>query len=121
MRAANARCTVRRKFRGMANHERLFEVQVHLQSLHHRAHVRVLHHDQRPDGAVHPELEPAEGVPSELETAQQHVFGPGQPELGRLCQGGGHGPGVGDRHDYMEDDRAEQHTDGVDHIHRIVE
>jgi len=81
----------------------------------------VLHHDQRPDGAVHAELEPAEGVPGEPEAAQQHVFGAGQPELGRLRHGGGHGPGAGDRHDHMEDDRAEQHTDGVDHIHRVVE
>jgi len=81
----------------------------------------MLHHDQRSDGAVHSELEPAEGVPSEPEASQQHVFSAGQPELGRLRQGGGHGPGVGDRHDHMEDDRAEQHTDGIDHIHRIVE
>jgi len=70
---------------------------------------------------VHAELEPAEGVSSELEYVQQHLFGAGQSELGRFRQRGGHGPGAGDRHDHMENDRAEQHTDGVDNIHRVVE
>jgi len=105
----------------VADHERRIQAQVHLRPLHHRAHVRVLHHDQRPDGAVHAEPEPAEGVPGEPEAAQQHVLGAGQPEVGRLRRGGGHGPGAGGRHDHMEDDRAEQHTDGVDNIHRVVE
>jgi len=105
----------------MGNHEHRVENQVHLRSLYNRAHVRVLHHDQCSDGTVHAELEPAEGVPSEPEVVQQHLFGAGQPERGRLRQRGGHGPGAGDRHDHMENDRAEQHTDGVDNIHRVVE
>jgi len=56
---------------------------------------------------VHAKLEPAEGVPSEFKAGEQHVFGAGQPELGRLRQRGSHGPGAGDRHDHMENDRTE--------------
>jgi len=112
----------RRQPRVVASHEPHVQGEVHAETLHGGAHVGLLHRVQRAGVARHSESQSAEGVPGEPEDGQRHVPGAGEPQHRQLHQGGrGDGPGAGGRHDHMEDDRAEQHTLGADHIHRVVE
>lgn len=105
----------------MANNGRRVQSQVRVRTLHGGAHVRVLHPDQHADGAVHAELEPPEGVPGEPGTGQRDVHRAGQPGHVQPRGAGERGPRAGGRHDDLEDDVAEQHTDRIDHVRRVLE
>lgn len=106
----------------MAGDGRDGQGQVHVEALHGGADAGLLHRVQRAGLVGHAEPEPAEGVPREPADGQRDVLRAGDAVRGQLHQGGrGGGPGAGGRHDHMEDDRAEQHPVGADHIHRVVE
>lgn len=108
--------------REMANHGHHVQGEVRVWSLYDRAHVRLLHRDQRTGLVVHAKLEPAEGVPGEPETGRRDLFRSGEPRHERkLHRPGGHRPGTGGRHDDMENVCAEQHTVDTDSVCGVVE
>lgn len=96
--------------------------EVHVETLHGRAHAGLLHRVQRAGVLGHAEPEPAEGVPGEPGHGQRDVFSAGEQDDEQLHEGRrSDRAGASGRHDHMEDDRAEQHTVRADHIHRVLE
>lgn len=122
MREICVRAATGRKPRNLACHGHRVQGQVHVKTLYGGANVGLLYRVQRTGVAGYAKLEPTKGVPGEPTAGQRDVLGAGEPIHRQLHQGGRGGrPGVGGRHDHMENNRPEQHTVRAHHIHRIVE